>query len=207
MPDSTSQRPRGADRPARTAPRRADAERSITAILDAALRCFNQGPDATITEIAKEAGVGRVTVYGHFDSREAVLDALLTRSLAEADAAFADLDLESGPAAEALDRLLHAPWLLGRYGGLYTAATRHLGPAKVRQLHDRVFTRIQAVIERGRTDGEFRTDLPLDWLVSVIYALAHAAVTEVDTGRMSGPQVADLLSVTLLDLLRAPLNK
>lgn len=188
----------------RPAGRRADAERSITAILDAALRCFSYGPDATITEIAKEAGVGRVTVYGHFDSREAILDALLTRSLGEADAAFAELGLESGPAGEALDRLLHAPWLLGRYRGLYAAATRHLGPAKVRRLHDQVFSRIEAVIDRGRGAGEFRTDLPLEWLANVIYALAHAALTEVDEGRVSGPEAADLLAATVRSVMAAP---
>ena len=191
----------GTDRPAG---RRADAERSITAILDAALRCFSSGPDATITEIAKEAGVGRVTVYGHFDSREAVLDALLTRSLAEADAAFAELDLESGPAGEALDRLLHAPWLLGRYRGLYAAATRHLGPTKVRRLHDQVFNRIEAVVQRGRATGEFHTQLPLDWLVGTLYALAHAALTEVDEGRLSGPEAADLLTATVRAIMEAP---
>jgi len=135
---------------------------------------------------------------------EAIVDALLIRSLGEADATFAELDLEAGSAAEAVDRLLRAPWLLGRYRGLLAAATGHLGPEKVRRLHDQVFGRIEAVVERGRVDGEFRTDLPLPWLMASVYALAHAALAEADAGRVEREQVADLLSRTLLDLLRGP---
>ena len=60
-----------------------------------------------------------------------------------------------------MDRLLHAPWIFGRYQGLLAAATAHLGPEKVRRLHEQVFARIEAVVARGRDAGEFRTDLPL----------------------------------------------
>jgi len=183
------------------APRRADAQRSITSILDAALVCFNQGPDATMTEIAQAAGVGRVTLYGHFKSRDEVLETLLARSLAEADAQFAELDLESGPARDAASRLMHAPWLLGRYRGLYAAATKHLGAGEVRRLHDTVFSRVRRLIGRGQDEGDFRADLPLDWLVTCVYALAHAAVSEADTGQTGRDQIADLLTESVLGLL------
>lgn len=210
MADKTDKRPRSGDAaaPAGGAPaagrpaKRADAERTITAILDAALQCFAGSPDATVTEIAKAAGVGRVTVYGHFDSLPAIVDALLVRSLSEADATFAALDLQSGTAGEAIDRLSHAPWILGRYQGLLAAATAHLGPDQVRRLHEQVFARIEAVVTRGRHAGEFRTDLPLPWAMASVYALAHVALTEADAGRVTREQAADLLSTTLLGLLR-----
>ena len=184
-------------------PRRADAQRSINSILDAALVCFNQGPDATMTEIAQAAGVGRVTLYGHFKSREEVLGTLLARSLDEADKQFAELDLDSGPAREATSRLMHAPWLLGRYRGLYAAATKHLGAEQVRRLHDTVFSRVRQLIGRGQDEGAFRTDLPLDWLVTCVYALAHAAVTEADSGQTGRDRIADLLTESVLGLLDA----
>jgi len=183
------------------APRRADAQRSISSILDAALVCFNQGPDATMTEIAQAAGVGRVTLYGHFKSREEVLETLLARSLTEADTQFAELDLESGPARDAASRLMHAPWQLGRYRGLYAAAAKHLGAEQVRRLHDTVFSRVRRLISRGQDEGDFRADLPLDWLVTCVYALAHAAVTEADSGRIDRTEVAELLTESVLGLL------
>ena len=37
--------------------------------------------------------------------------------------------------------------------------------------------------------------------MACIYALAHAAVTEIDQGRIPGERAADLLTTTLLALL------
>ena len=63
--------------------RRADAERNIEAILDAALRLFTASTNVSMTDIAHAAGVGRVTLYAHFPSREDLVDAVVERSLAE----------------------------------------------------------------------------------------------------------------------------
>jgi AcrR family transcriptional regulator len=72
-----------ADTPARG--RRADARRNINAILDAALTCLSRDPDVSIGEIAKTAGVGRVTLYGHFASRTELVDAVFARTIEQAD--------------------------------------------------------------------------------------------------------------------------
>ena len=48
---------------------RADARRNIELILDAAEACLTRNPDASMSDIAAEAGLGRVTIYGHFTSR------------------------------------------------------------------------------------------------------------------------------------------
>ncbi|MFJ9443763.1 TetR/AcrR family transcriptional regulator [Kitasatospora sp. NPDC101235] len=188
------------DRPSST-PRRADAERSITAILDAALVCFGRTPDATMTEIARTAGVGRVTLYGHFNSREAVLDATLERTLAEIAAALDAADPETGPAAEALVRFLHAPRLLDRFRGLYAAAVRHLGAEHVRHRHEPVFQRLDQLITRGQREGAFRSDLPSTWLATTLYALVHAAITEAEEGRLPADEAVDTLTATVLGLL------
>ena len=49
--------------------RRADAQRNVQRILDAAVACLAERPNATMADIAKVAGLGRVTLYGHFSSR------------------------------------------------------------------------------------------------------------------------------------------
>jgi AcrR family transcriptional regulator len=70
---------------ARTEPaerRRADAERNIAAILDAAVELLGERPDSSMAEIAAAAGVARQTVYAHYDSREALLAAVAERAMA-----------------------------------------------------------------------------------------------------------------------------
>src|ERR1700691_376696 len=57
--------------------RRADARRSIDAILSAARTVLGERPDASMEEGATTAGVSRQTVYAHFPSRDALVEALL----------------------------------------------------------------------------------------------------------------------------------
>ena len=61
----------GHPEPAQAAPRRrADAERNISALLDAAAVVFvRSGVEAPVRDIAAEAGVGVGTIYRHFPTR------------------------------------------------------------------------------------------------------------------------------------------
>lgn len=68
---------------AATRPLRADAQRNRDRLLEVAVRAFSQeGPDVTLDAIAKEAGVGVGTLYRHFPTREALVDAAYRNELA-----------------------------------------------------------------------------------------------------------------------------
>jgi AcrR family transcriptional regulator len=71
---------------------RADAQRNRDRLLDAAVRAFSQdGPDVTLDGIAKDAGVGIGTLYRHFPTREALIEAAYRNELARLCDAAADL--------------------------------------------------------------------------------------------------------------------
>jgi AcrR family transcriptional regulator len=64
-------------------PLRADAQRNRERLLDAAVRAFSQdGPEITLDAIAKDAGVGIGTLYRHFPTREALVEAAYRNELA-----------------------------------------------------------------------------------------------------------------------------
>src|SRR5688572_14010367 len=127
------------ERGATTRRRRADAERSIDAILDAALESIRADGELNMTAIARKAGVSRVTLYAHFPTRDAVLTAAIPRALHLVDAALQDADLTSGPAPQALSRLLDSSWrVLARQRNLFTVASRTLPPAQLRTFHQPV---------------------------------------------------------------------
>src|ERR1043166_3375707 len=64
-------------------PLRADARRNRDRLLDAAVRAFSQdGADVTLDTIAKRAGVGIGTLYRHFPTREALVEAVYRNELA-----------------------------------------------------------------------------------------------------------------------------
>jgi AcrR family transcriptional regulator len=64
-------------------PLRADAQRNRDRLLDAAVRAFAQdGPEVALDAIAKDAGVGIGTLYRHFPTREALVEAAYRNELA-----------------------------------------------------------------------------------------------------------------------------
>ena len=69
--------------PAVDRPMRADAQRNREQLLAAAVAAFaREGPEVTLESIAKDAGVGIGTLYRHFPSREALVDAAYRSELA-----------------------------------------------------------------------------------------------------------------------------
>jgi TetR/AcrR family transcriptional regulator, mexCD-oprJ operon repressor len=185
------------------APRlRADARRNIERILDAAEACFARDPDASMGDIAAEAGLGRVTIYGHFASRQVLIEAVVHRVLAAADAALDEVDL-SGDAAAALERLVDATWRVTlRSSSLLVAAEKALPSATVRQAYaGGLEERVRTFIASRQAGGAFRSDLSADWLVGMFHAIVHAAATEIDAGRLDPGEASSTISSTMLAIL------
>lgn len=184
-----------------TRPQRADARRNVEAIIEAATRLLAADPDASINDIAAAAGVGRVTLYGHFENRAALLGVVAERAIAATEAALSELDLDGAP-REALGRVLEATWhLTHRFGALVVAAEHGLPPEAMRRAHERPAGRVVALLERGRAVGEFRADQPLAWQVSTIQAVLHAASAATHRGEITAVEAPALVRETTLAAL------
>lgn len=173
--------------------RRADAERSIEAILGAAVRTLNARPDASIEAIAGAAGVTRQTVYAHFSSREALLAAVLDRVTPEVLAAMDGETFERGPPVDALDRFLAVTWqMLAAYPFLLSAGD-WVDAAESRARHIPIVDRLEALVRRGQRSGDFDRHASPGWLAAATIALGHAAAEEVAAGHMSTEQAGEAL--------------
>jgi AcrR family transcriptional regulator len=183
-----------------SAPRaqRADARRNVEAIIEAAVTCLTEDPDASVASVASAAGVGRITLYGHFKTRAELVDAALVRTLERCDEILAATDTAGDP-AEALARLVAASWqVVHQFRNILLAAHRELPVERIRGVHDRILRRVQSLIERGQRSGAFRTDLPRHWLVTTTVSLMHAAAEDAAAGRVKADQAAGLITATLL---------
>jgi TetR/AcrR family transcriptional repressor of mexCD-oprJ operon len=178
--------------------RRATAERNVQAILDAAEALLHDGEAASIAAVAARAGVSRVTVYAHFSSREAILEAVIERAVASAAVAFDAAASGAVSAADALERAVRASWAeLGRNAAIAEAAATQLSPEALRRTHEVAHAHTRRLFEAGMERGEFRSDVPVDWLVSVLHALLHAAGDDVRAGRLDDATALHALITTM----------
>jgi len=186
-----------------TRPQRSDALRNRDAILDAALERFSIDPKASMSDIAKAAGVGRVTVYGHFASREELLEAVLIRTIDRSETELAAVDLTGDPII-ALDRLVRRSWrIVDSFHRLLGVAEEALSNERILAHHAEPMVRVQALIERGQREGVVRRDLDSGWLTTCFTALLHAAAGELRAGRLAEADADRVVAATVISLLTA----
>lgn len=164
---------------------RSDARRNQQRLLDAAAELLARDPGVTLDRVAAHAGVSRTTLYHHFSSRDALLDALTDRSVQEVCAAVRSARTSEGAAAEAMTRTLTAAWqVVGRYRGLVLVNPRRLGRDQLRRRLQPAVEPIRALVVRGQLSGEFDPELPPDWLLGLLTDIIHAASAQVSAGTM-----------------------
>jgi len=182
---------------------RADAARNIERILDAAVEALADDPAASMAAMARRAGVVRATLYVHFPTREALVDAVTERAMGEAADAVRAAAPESGDAADALGRVLRAAWsTVGRYHALVEISTR-LGRASDHAMHEPVLSQVGPLLERGRREGAFDRGLPVAWMLTVVLELMHAASRAVAAGQLEPGEAERVLVASVLGALAA----
>jgi AcrR family transcriptional regulator len=185
--------------------RRSDADRSVEAILAAALNALASDRDASMAENARQAGVVRATIYVHFPTRELLLDAVMERAVADVARAMTDAEPQRGDPKEALERVLRATWKeLGRFHALLAI---NIGRLSVEELHRRhlpMTSQLVPLLERGQKKGVFRNDVSALWHVAVIRAIVHTASAELRSGRISEAEVEPVMLTTALAAISGP---
>ncbi|MGP3708258.1 TetR/AcrR family transcriptional regulator [Gordonia paraffinivorans] len=184
---------------------RADAQRNVEAILAAAIRVLARDPKASVSVIAKEAGVGRVTLYGHFPNRAAVIAAAVDRALAQTTAAIDAARLDEGDPFEALARLVDASWsVTHQHGALLVAAERILPADELSFAHAEPMAAAEAVFVRGQRSGAFRDDISTGWLVTLLHSVTHGASTAVHEGGIDAEDAPRLILATMVGAVTPP---
>ena len=145
-----------------------------------------------------------MTLYGHFQNRAALVAQVVERAMQDSDAELEAVDL-GGDARDALGRLLEASWqVTHRYGGLVLAAQQALPDVELRDAHDKPVQRVLRLLRRGRREGSVRTDMPLDWQVTTIQGVIHAASGAVHRGELAAERAPGLVRATVLAALTPP---
>ena len=119
-------------------------------------------PDASMAQIARRAGVVRATIYVHFPTREALLDAVTDRASPKSTPPSTPRNPTAAHPPRRSARVVAASLAdLGRYQGLVAINTQqHAHDELLRARHASVAREAQPLIERGQADGSFRARSP-----------------------------------------------
>ncbi|MFF3603736.1 TetR/AcrR family transcriptional regulator [Streptomyces sp. NPDC002463] len=140
---------------------RADARRNRERILEAAVRAFaEKGADVPIDAIAKAAGVGSATLYRHFPTREALVEAAYRNELARVCDSAAEL-LADLPPDRALRRWMDRfiDYLAAKEGmadALRAAVASGADPFA--ETLDKLSAAIDSLLRAGAEAGLLRSD-------------------------------------------------
>jgi AcrR family transcriptional regulator len=173
---------------------RADAERNRLRLLEAAQAAFTspQGP-VSLEQIARDAEVGIGTLYRHFPTREALVEAVYRKEL-EALCAEAPGLLRALPPERAL-----RAWM-DRFGD-YVTAKREMGDAiravfasgavTVSQARQELTSAVRTILGAGIADGTLRDDVRPEDVVAMLVGTFTATSTA--GGREQRERMFDLI--------------
>jgi AcrR family transcriptional regulator len=140
----------------------------------------------------------------HFPTRDALVDAVTVKAIAEATTVIEQAEPERGDPVEALRRVISAAWqTLSRYHALVTINTRR-PYHEIRDHHGPALAALQPLIERGQDAGAFRVDVPASWHLAMLLALIHAASAEVRNGTIAEDNVEFALLASVIGAVHSP---
>ena len=173
---------------------RSDAQRNRHRILEVAQKAFaRSGANTSLDDIAKQAEVGAGTLYRHFPTRDALLEAVYRAEVEKLAAAERELSGKLPP-AEALRAwmLLFVDYIAAKQIIASALNTLVGGPSKVYEgSRAQIQGAIETLVQRAIKSGDIRKDLePFDLLRALI------GVSNVATGpdwQESARRLVDIL--------------
>ncbi|MGW6521770.1 TetR/AcrR family transcriptional regulator [Streptomyces sp. NPDC054950] len=179
---------------------RADAERSVRAILEAAERVLAKDAGASMEQIAEAAGLTRITVHRRFANRQALLEALAVSAKQQLIDAIEEARPDSAPALVALYRVtanvmrVKSTW---RY--TLSHATAHTSAAAA--LWEEINAHTVELLNRAQDEGLLARDADLEWTRQVYYALLGEALNRPGADQDPAAQDPDALATLVIDTL------
>jgi AcrR family transcriptional regulator len=156
---------------------RADAQRNLVLILEAAAEAFaEKGHEACVADIARRAGVGQATIFRRFETKDDLIAAVLKRKLGQvleaAEAAAAQPSAWDGLCsfmATVTDLQL-------RDRGFFQSNAQHLmGDPEIQQLKQELMEKAAELVKRAHREGTLRKDISSADIPALCSAAAQAA--------------------------------
>ena len=162
---------------------------SEKAIFDAAMKTLIVDPSAGMSEIAISAGVGRATLYRHFETKEVLVRALVLECTKETERALEGIEkLGARAAIEAIfERLMP---LSDRYQFLTKIWRLIEDDQELTQIEESWADDLFDLMDSAKKQGELNDILPTEWLVAFFDSTFEAAWSLVSSEKLSAKDAA-----------------
>lgn len=179
---------------------RADAERSVRAILEAAERILAEDAGASMEQIAEAAGLTRITVHRRFANRQALLEALGVSAMQQLLDAIQQARPDSAPALVALYRVT-ANVLRVKSAWRFTLSHATALSDAAATLWAEIDAHTVELLARAQREGLLAPATDLDWTRQVYYALLTEALNRPGADQDPAVQDPDALAGLVIDTL------
>ena len=154
---------------------------SEKAIIEAGISALLANPSAGMSEIAERAGVGRATLYRHFESREDLVRKLAIVCMKEIDEAVRPYEHLTGRAL--IEAIIDVTVPMANRFSFLTKLWAFIEDDKeVQSIDSRMSDEMHSVFDQAKRLGDISKDLPTAWIVTFFDATLMAAWTAVESG-------------------------
>lgn len=179
-------------------------KRSRASIINAGMKLFNKNSEASLSDIAIHAGVGRATLYRLFDTKESLIKAIAFDCLETFDGAMKDIEFQASSTIDAI-RLVFTSIMPCSDQLIFLMNLDHISnnDPELVVIHDRQKKEVADLIDLAKGEGLLNKTQPTSWMINVIDGLFYSACLMKVEHNYSDEEVAELAFQTLLNGIKS----
>ncbi len=168
-------------------------QKSQAMILAAGMVLLSKNSEATLSDIAREAGVGRTTLYRLYDTKEQLIKAIAIHCLEVFDAATEHVESEAKSALHAFHLMFRAIFpLSAEMEFLMKLGNLEEDDPELVAIYRKQKEEIAQLVESAKAEGSLSKDRPTPWIVNLVEGLFYMSWITLNENPMEHDALADL---------------
>lgn len=172
--------------------------KSQAALIAAGMELLSKNAEATLSEIAQQAGVGRTTLYRLYETKEQLIKAIAIQCLQSFDAATRHLEREAKSALHGFHLMFKAILPLAKeLEFLMKLGDIAEDDPELLAIYEKQQQEMAELIDAAKLEGSISKKMPTLWIVNLLDGIFYSSWLTMNAGIMSNDELADLMFETL----------
>lgn len=173
-------------------------QKSQTAILSAGMELLSSNPEATLSDIAQHAGVGRTTLYRLYETKEQLIKAVAIKCLETFNEATAHIEDKAKSGLDAFHLMFKAILPLStELEFLMKLGDIGENDPDLVAIYDKQHDEIVELVEYAKAEGSIDKKIPTLWIANLVEGLFYSSWLTRNANIMTNDELAKLAFQTL----------